>query len=126
MLYSEILSGIFASPYEKQVFLTNFHFATMHTAGDKESLIFQVPCRLVKVSETSMLYGNEEKAVEFIPPEDATHILYDHSTETTDLILPLMLKVEDDTFSVFLEEGWVKFSYPLSSTGIDLSKSYHL
>lgn len=123
--YDVVLRNYLKNVFNRQIFLTHFHFVTQCT-DDKQDVKFPFERRLIALDKNEFLYGNQEDTVSFHALEDATHIYYDTSGEDSVLTLPLMLKINDDIFSVFLEEGWVEFSYPLSRTGINIDSLYHL
>ena len=123
--YDVVLRNYLKNPFNKQVFLAHLHFATQCTE-DKQTITFPFERRLIALDKTKFLYGNQDDTLSFCPLQDATHIYYDTSGEDSVLTLPLMLKISGDVFSVFLEEGWVEFSYPLSKTGINIDTLYHL
>ena len=123
--YDELLREYLTNPFNAQVFNAHLHFVTGCTE-DKQSIIFPFERRLIALDNKDFLYGDQESNISFVALPDATHIYYDTSGEESVLTLPLMLQISGDTFSVFLNEGWVKFSYPLSRTGINVESLYHL
>lgn len=123
--YVSILQAQLSTPLTRQAFLTHFHFVTQYEL-EKVEIKFPIEKRLIALGDNIFLYGDEEESLTFTALPDATHIYYDTSSIEDVLTLPLMLKIDGDIFSVFLEEGWVQFSYPLSSTGIIVDSLYHL
>lgn len=123
--YDVVLRNYLKNPFNRQAFLAHFHFVTQYT-DDKHVVTFPFERRLIALDKNDFLYGDQDDTISFCSLQDASHIYYDASGEDSVLTLPLMLKINGDTFSVFLEEGWVEFSYPLSKTGINVDTLYHL
>ena len=123
--YDTVLRSHLENEFKRQAFLTHFHFVTQYDL-EKVDIKFPVEKRLICLGEQEFLYGDEEETLSFIALPDATHIYYDTSSMEDVLTLPLMLKIDGDIFSVYLEDGWVQFTYPLSTTGININSLYHL
>lgn len=123
--YDEILQSHLKNDFKRQAFLTHFHFVTQYDLEQAE-IKFPIEKRLICLGDREFLYGDEEDTLSFLALPDATHIYYDTTSMEDVLTLPLMLKINGDQFSVYLEDGWVQFTYPLSTTGININSLYHL
>mgnify|MGYP003592633512 CR=1 FL=1 len=124
--YKKVLEEYLQNTFNLQSFLIHFHFVTAYSTDESSDISFPIQKRLLALGDNEFLYGDDEDAISFSALPDATHIYYDTTAMDDVNTLPLMLKVEGDVFSVYLEDGWVKFTYPLSFTGINQSSVYHL
>lgn len=126
--YSEYISDIYSQTLSKQLFIAVLQLTTQYAPEEKSSLLtFQYPRRLLVLDDNTIMYGGNNEHICLIPPEGTTHIYYETSaTEEDGLVLPLALKVVDDSFSVYTDEGWVQYSYPLSCTPLQDAPLYVL
>lgn len=78
-----------------------------------DSNVWSNSSSLLLQSTESIDYYCSLGSFSFTPVFGATHILYENCTD--ELPLPFMIKVFEDTFSIYTLEGWKECSQPLSS-----------
>lgn len=125
--YDDVLKEYLQGPYNTAVFNSHLSIVTMQLEDTvEEEIVFPLIRRLIVVAENHFIYGDLKHCLEFSSVEDATHIYYDTSATNNVITIPLMLKISSDSFSVYCQDGWVEYNYPISKTIINFEALYRL
>lgn len=125
--YQTVLTQYLNNPVNNLIFKTEICFFTLKQTHE-QLLNFKDKCKLVSLPNNTFLYASDYSSIDpFIPIEDATHIYYESSVvDPYTLTIPLMLKIDEDSFSIYLVDGWQNFPFKFNDLGIDQSFLYHL